>query len=174
VWGGKNAAKQSDEVTPASAAPKTKSEKHRKKDEDLDDEPKKRKRSDREANAISESRNRVPSPDDKPAADVTELSGVSKKRKRSKPNKGADTKAEPAAPTPAVKPSTEKSKPIALPSVPPQIAPLANEIKRKPVKRSEGGKVETVKSSAGGVNLNEVYSKPKAQDDAGGLGVGGW
>lgn len=189
VWGSKDkdAVKQSDGVVPPAVTPKTKDGKVAAVSESSEDQPKKRKRSIREAEPDIQAKKEVSSVVVPVAAgDIeSESAGANKKRKRSKTSKGAETKDAPAVPKHATKSATDKSKAIATAtatvpvpaatSVPPQIAPLAkaNETKRKP-KRSEGGKVETVKSSAGGVNLNEVFTKPKAQDDAGGLGVGGW
>lgn len=187
VWGGKikDEVKPSDGDVKPPGKPKAKEGKAAVVSEDLESEPKKRKRSARETEPVTAARKEDSSVGVPAAAAAddkeSESAGANKKRKRSKPNKGAETKDTPVVPKLTTKPSTEKGKATANTTatattpVLPQIAPLAKatEAKRKP-KRSEGGKVETVKSSAGGVNLNEVFTKPKAQDDAGGLGVGGW
>ena len=181
VWGAKDATKPSDVVTPPVAMTKTKDGKIRTKDskvvasESLESEPKKRKRSEREPVTTSKAEKAMAPVEAPAAAADSESAGGNKKRKRSKPNKSTDTKPDQLIPKPTAKPAQETSSKPVLPSSVPQIAPLANDTKRKPAKRSEGGKVETVQTSAGGVNLNEVFTKPKAQDgDAGGLGVGGW
>jgi hypothetical protein len=45
---------------------------------------------------------------------------------------------------------------------------------KRPLRKADGGKVETVAKSAGGVDLSKVFGKPQKDDDNGGLGVGGW
>lgn len=59
-------------------------------------------------------------------------------------------------------------------TIPSQSSSLPKEAKRKSIKRTEGGKVETIRSSAGGVDLKKVFVKPTATNDTGSLGLGGW
>lgn len=68
---------------------------------------------------------------------------------------------------------------------PPDSAPSKNDLdsrgESQPVRstsrpgaKAQGGKVETIIKSAGGVNLKDILSKPKIQQGPGDLGLGGW
>jgi hypothetical protein len=158
-----------------------------KKDESTRPAEKKRKRADAT----------VPAAEDSNAANTGEAQQTNKtpsdkKRKRSKPSKADAPSAEVRSTTardrstiddarePAINKTTKSRDTIKAATDEPissskTTAAKPSDPKVNPMRRkADGGKVETVAKSAGGVDLSQVFGKPQSSDDAGGLGVGGW
>lgn len=94
-----------------------------------------------------------------------------KKRKRVKPVKkeiASETPGASVTPTTARDEANSSQPRTSTPSNP------SDPNAKRPLRKADGGKVETVAKSAGGVDLTKVFGKPQKEDDDVGLGVGGW
>lgn len=178
VWGGEKLADDSGALEPHSSTsiPSATAETSGELDdrEGTSTDRKKRKRSGKKIEKDASLVASTPDPA-QAAALPADDGGLRKKRKRVK---GGNDALKPD--TPAVRPAAPASKPKrpdAGESSTVAKAPHAQAAvvtKAKPSRKAEGGKVEVVAKSAGGVNLKEAFARPKDQEQGGGLGLGGW